>query len=280
MNDIERRTLITAAGLGTIAALAKAGPLNPPAGAVASTGRTLDEVYNKIPGGDGRIAISTAPFSINSPGSYVVTANLSAAGTVLTISADNVTVDLNGFTLTNTGTLTSTVAINGVRKHVTVRNGACAGGAHTIGNTNTPADVLLEDLTITDGKLSGISLNATNARNCTVRRCRIFDTGSTTTAADGNLSISGIIIGGSNNFVEDCTVSRLYYNGSATGSLRGIFFNGGAAQGGIITRCTVSHDSALTGTGINAGPSCIYRDNTVMNISTAYTGGSNGGGNV
>ncbi|MFT3686654.1 MAG: hypothetical protein QM783_17335 [Phycisphaerales bacterium] len=50
MNEFERRTLLGAAGIGAIAAMSKAGgPLNPPAGPVASTGRTLDEVYNRIP---------------------------------------------------------------------------------------------------------------------------------------------------------------------------------------------------------------------------------------
>ena len=44
MNDIERRALIGAAGIGAIAALSKAGPLNPPAGTVAPTGRTLEEL--------------------------------------------------------------------------------------------------------------------------------------------------------------------------------------------------------------------------------------------
>src|ERR1035437_7172710 len=69
------------------------GSLTPP-GAPAPTMKSLDQI-------DPRTPISSAPFIINSPGSYYLTTNLTAAasGYGITISANNVTVDLNGFTL-------------------------------------------------------------------------------------------------------------------------------------------------------------------------------------
>ena len=56
------------------------------------------------PGGDGRIRIN-GPVTITEPGSYVVTRNIGDAtacpggATAITINADNVRLDLNGFTL-------------------------------------------------------------------------------------------------------------------------------------------------------------------------------------
>src|SRR5690242_5587975 len=107
MNEIERRVLLGAAGIGAIAALSKAGPLDPPAGAVSPSGRTLDEVYNKIPavgGSDGRVPLTTSG-TIASPGSYVLANNIEippASLNTFTITASNVTLDLNGFRIGNT----------------------------------------------------------------------------------------------------------------------------------------------------------------------------------
>lgn len=78
-----------------------AGPLNPPAGPVASTGKTLQQV-------EPRTAIDTlagtalAVRKITQPGSYYLTGNLALAEgkTVgIEVEADGVTIDLNGFTL-------------------------------------------------------------------------------------------------------------------------------------------------------------------------------------
>ncbi len=81
--------LMAGAIIAILATRASGGPLDPP-GPPAST-----------PGGiDGRIPISSLPLTITASGSYVVTKNLSlASGVGITVTADNVSIDLNGFTL-------------------------------------------------------------------------------------------------------------------------------------------------------------------------------------
>jgi hypothetical protein len=74
--------------IGMLATGVRGGPLDPP-GAPGST----DSV--RLPG----TPISSLPYTINAPGSYYVTRNLSAvSGNGITINADDVTLDLMGFT--------------------------------------------------------------------------------------------------------------------------------------------------------------------------------------
>jgi hypothetical protein len=77
--------------------------------------------------------INAVPFTINTPGHYCfrddVQANIST-GDAITILADDVLLDLNGFSLDGTAAGTGTSA-NGIftfdRRHVTVRNGTVRG---------------------------------------------------------------------------------------------------------------------------------------------------------
>lgn len=95
-------TVVTAAALLTTAALLTAGPLNPPAGPIASTGKTLTEVEPRI-----AINATNTPgdanslFKISQPGSYYLTGNITgvAGSHGIEIAASGVTVDLNGFEL-------------------------------------------------------------------------------------------------------------------------------------------------------------------------------------
>jgi len=56
--------------------------------------KTLDQIEPRTP-------ISSVPFTISAPGSYYVTTNLTpgADQNGIVVAADNVTIDLNGFTL-------------------------------------------------------------------------------------------------------------------------------------------------------------------------------------
>src|SRR5947207_1497513 len=73
------------------------GALTPP-GAPAPTMKTLAQIEPRTP-------ISVLPFTISTPGSYYFTGNLTATadGVAITVSAENVTIDLNGFTLASGG---------------------------------------------------------------------------------------------------------------------------------------------------------------------------------
>src|SRR5260370_6407387 len=80
------------------------GNLAPP-GAPAPTMKSLDQIEARTP-------ISSAPFTISAPGSYYLTKDLSVTtGNGITISADNVTLDLNGFTISSTAASATGTAI-------------------------------------------------------------------------------------------------------------------------------------------------------------------------
>src|SRR4051794_31880216 len=136
MDEMNRRVLLSTIGVVGAAAMvsrARAGPLNPPAGAIASTGRTVDEIYNRIPavgGFDGRIPIpgGTTPITLSQPGSYVLTGNLTTPGTAILIAAANVTLDLNGFRVTCTSTGTAAVAVSTSASYPVIRSGSISGG--------------------------------------------------------------------------------------------------------------------------------------------------------
>ncbi len=289
MNDIERRALIGAAGIGAIAALSKAGPLNPPAGAVTGTGRTLDEVYNRIAtppavgGYDGRRPIpgGSTPYIIATPGSYVLTGNLTTSGTAITVSVDNVTIDLNGFTVANTLASGQTFVANTV-SNICLRNGRVTGGAYCINFQGVANDCIVEDIQTASALNAGIIFGNSSSRGCIVRRCTAGNIGSTSTASSGNMSLWGIYFAGLAGRVEDCTVTRLVYNGSGTPTYIGIFVPAaGAVTGNCVSNCTISQLAATTGIGLLMGGNGLYRNNTVLHFTTAFStaGSANGGGN-
>lgn len=108
-----------------------AGPLNPPVGPVTSTNKTLTEV-------EPRIAINTTNtpgdgdslFKITQRGSYYLTGNITgvAAKSGIEIASDDVTIDLQGFTLTGVaGSLDGITRDSTPRGGITLLNGSVVG---------------------------------------------------------------------------------------------------------------------------------------------------------
>jgi parallel beta-helix repeat protein len=133
------------------AALVTAGPLNPPAGPVASSMKTMTEV-------EPRIAINlantpgnaTALYRITAPGSYYLTGNLQGilGQDVIRIDAANVTLDLNGFTI--------------------------SGGANGVYSTTYP------QVTVCNGNFTSCGLNGVNitfANYASVRNVNVSNVG-------------------------------------------------------------------------------------------------------
>lgn len=106
------RTAITIACL-TTAAGALAGPLNPPAGAPASTGKTLTELEPRIAlNAENTPGDSDSVFRITELGSYYLTDNLRVPEGFAGIEiAQGATVDLNGFNIQRDTTITAGAAI-------------------------------------------------------------------------------------------------------------------------------------------------------------------------
>src|ERR1700719_373122 len=130
---------------------------------------------------DPRTPISSLPYKITAPGSYYLAANLDATGSGagITISADNVTLDLNGFALVG-------------------------GGSGSVAGINVPAaqkNILIRNGTVRGWTNGGIS--ASNASNSVIQGIRL----SNNTAPSTFFNIAGLSVGNGST-VKDCFVAN------------------------------------------------------------------------
>ncbi|MGH7130698.1 MAG: hypothetical protein ACREJO_01985 [Phycisphaerales bacterium] len=136
MEQLDRRVLLAGAGVAgalALAKLAKAGPLTPPAGAVASTGKTLNQVEPRTDVAT-LAGSASAVHVISQPGSYYLTTNVQgvAGKNGIEIQASDVTLDLNGFAVQGVaGAIDAITAAVGTvdRKNICVMNGTIRGWA-------------------------------------------------------------------------------------------------------------------------------------------------------
>ena len=159
-----------------IVSSAFAGDLNPPPGPVASSMKTLDEV-------EPRTALSqentpgsgVVLFIITEPGSYYLTGDTTApeGSSGIIVNADNVTIDLNGFTLRGNPT---PGGIGGIVASdddgLTVRNGTVEGFVGSGIEARDRARIV--DVTSIGNTQRGIE----TSRSSIVRGCNAFDNGS------------------------------------------------------------------------------------------------------
>lgn len=196
-DTLDRRLLLGAAGLAGIAALAvgraTAGPLNPPAGSVASTGKTLTDVEPRTAvNATNTPGDATYVFRITQSGSYYLTGNISVpAGRVGVFLGAGVRLDLNGFTITGAGGTSQGVFASA---GCSIRNGTIASVASAVyvGVSSSTA-VYIEDLIVTGFTGRGIDIGGRSV----VRRCTVSGAG-----------VTGIEMQGDYGTVEDCTVTN------------------------------------------------------------------------
>lgn len=275
---------------GLLSTLVVAGPLDPPAGLVAPTFKTLSEV-------EPRIAINPtntpgdadSMFKITQPGSYYLTGNIQFPGGPgkhgIEIVASGVTLDLNGFdvvgvfgagsfdgvsvTLTNQ---TNVAVVNG-----SVRNWGRMGV--NLGSTTTSGRV--EGVLVGNSNGNGILIGS----NSTISRCSAFDNNAAGLVAGDGCNISHFTARGNANIGIftgfGCTVTNC---SAVVNSNSGIFTGFG---------CTIAACSAFDnlGTGITTGSQCVVTDcaanlNSTLGIfvgtdctitGCTVTGNTNGG---
>jgi hypothetical protein len=166
------------AGLGLIAlaGLLHAGPLDPPAGDIAPSYKTLAQVEPRtaIPGG-----VVTTTYTITQPGSYYLTENLKVSGSNIgiQIKASNVTIDLNGFSI-SAANPAAAAAIDVVEfesplRCITVKNGSVHGtftqGAIRLDYTRA---CLVDNITVSDNSDYGIGIGEGGiVSNCRAYYC-------------------------------------------------------------------------------------------------------------
>ena len=126
---MKTRTLAPTLALTLLAgAAALAGPLNPPAGPVVSTYKTMTDVEPRTAvSAAGTPGDATSVVRITQPGSYYLTGNITgvAGKSGVVIAANNVTLDLNGFNIHGGDSGVSTTV--SLWKDIEVRNGSIDG---------------------------------------------------------------------------------------------------------------------------------------------------------
>ncbi|MDP1663477.1 MAG: hypothetical protein Q8L55_16320 [Phycisphaerales bacterium] len=229
LNTCFARPFLSALAVGLLV-LAGAGPVNPPAGAVAPTMKTLQEV-------EPRTALNTtntpgdasSTYIITQPGSYYLTGDVRPTGgrNAIMVNADNVTLDLGGYSLDGSSDTTgfrAGITNSANRRNLRVFNGTIKSfrGYGMIGRFDTSS---FEDLAFIDSW--GGQLEIMQSTGCTVKNVR-------TRATSGE---TGIQVG-SNSTVEHCTVE---------GGFVGI-----TIQSGVVRGCSVMNPSAVGISATNA----------------------------
>jgi hypothetical protein len=218
------------------------------------------------------VLISSAPYTITSPGHYCLANSISSAssGTIAVyITADSVTLDLKGYEIdgraAGLGTASYGIAVD-QRSNVTIRNGRILGfyiGVLLYGGAPNVNNVV-EDLTVIDSRSVGI-LVGWGASNI-VRRCTVDNTGQTVLGTAGN----GIAVYSGSSIVLENIVTRTLPG--ASGAPTGLKLGG-------TSRALDNHvTNPGLGTCFSFTGSDLYRDNTATGCSVAYSGGVAVGG--
>lgn len=265
-SGLPRRAML--AGLGGLAAgvlLAggrevQAGPLEPPLGPISSTGRTLTEVEPRTP-----LSQANTPGDANSvyrialPGSYFLTSNLAGVSGKhgIKIEADNVTIDLRGFSVIGVPGSITGIHVEGTRNNLAIRNGKITGwsdaGMNLVG-VSASANAIVEDILARANGATGIRVS----NNAVLRRC----------AANGNgvNLVSSGIVAFTNAAITDCVSRGNTGNGIAAGEgavLRNcsVFSNSGSGiavgQGSVVVACSVRSNNQ---NGVSVGDGSLVAD--------------------
>ncbi|MFO1488956.1 MAG: right-handed parallel beta-helix repeat-containing protein [Verrucomicrobiota bacterium] len=184
MKKILIQSLVALAAVTSISAFAQ-GSLTP-SGAPAPSMKSLAQVEPRTP-------ISAASFTISQPGSYYLTTNLTGFGSApgVTIAANDVTLDLNGFAMTGPAVVYAGVFVgSGSYTNVTIRNGTIKGWIEGVRVFDGDSkNIVLDQLNISDSAGYGI-----DAAGATITRC--------TVTASGNTGIYAYY-----SLVQNCTVN-------------------------------------------------------------------------
>lgn len=257
-----------------------AGPLNPPAGPITSTSKTLTEVEPRIvinstntPGNASYV------FRITQPGSYYLAGNMSVPSgmTGIEIGASDVTIDMNGFTITGLAGSLDGIGntTNTIRNRVTIRNGTVAnmgrtGVAVTTLNPALPQGITVTDVNAHDNGMHGIYISDGIVRSCTTHNNTsygIYINGylaSTVSYCLANNNSTGIHVYNGN--IDSCYASS---NANGILSSRGVIARCSVINSGygytienVILESCVSYGSTMY--GILANGNAVVRNNDIV----------------
>jgi parallel beta-helix repeat protein len=280
----DRRAML--AGIGGLAAgaflvgKANAGPLNPPAGPVASTGKTLSDIEPRVllnttntPGS------ATNTLNITQPGSYYLGADLIVpfAASGISINASEVTIDLNGFAIRGQpGSLDGIRAAGTTRRNLAIINGSIASMGEDgidFAQSGSTANTRVDGLHVSQCGGNGLRL----LESAIVRGCTLIENGSngvslgdgvvesTVARANGNNGISA----SAHAVIRGCIATantgigiRASNRSTVVDSTASLNTGGGifVSESCLVERCTASGNP--NSFGISATVGCIIRNNT------------------
>lgn len=245
--------------------------LQPPAGPIAGTYKTLTEVEPRtIVNARNTPGNVTATFIISQPGSYYLDRNITGeSGKVgIRIVANDVTLDLNGFVLQGVTGATSGIVYSGSDRF-RLRNGTVRGwpGAGVTFASGVGFNNIVEDLQVSENVGAGLDLRD----GVQVRRVKVeFNSGLGVRLASGSS-------------IADSTIRALAGGGVGLldgSSARNCFVDAGPGTGLIVsgTNCTVRDNvvvvNSANGRGVSiAGSNSVVESNTITGQNSASTQG-------
>lgn len=276
MSRIRTAAVLLAAATLTATGVLVAGPLTPPGGPVASSYKTLTEV-------EPRIAINAANtpgdassvYRISQPGSYYLTGNVTGvSGKVgILVLANNVTIDLNGFTLQgvsgaddaigvafNIPSWTNFKVMNGTIRGWTKEgidgfyaNNCIIDRVHVDGSSNGYGIITGVGSTIRDCVVSNSGAGIVTPQGCTVVACSAYR------------NIGPNFALGPGNTVTGCTAREATAAGSPGFDV---------AEGSTIANCSSTNNNGI---GFTLGNNCTITGSTALgNTSSGFRMNSGG----